>query len=287
MKGRKVTIAGYSFLEVRQEEIWLRVEPCPEPDRLVLILHRDRENPDYLEFPDGGDFESHDFGGSPLTLATDGFSRHEFWSELPDEEPLGFKGRAGGFSARQVNVLSDSFHGECQCVMDAHGWMEGLDLPSREIQAKLLELEGPEVMSAARERFGDNCRAFFCELAAVHFSKPFSRLWYAANMFSLYYAHYDDLRVGFLWAEYQIRMRQGSNARRGEKTKNAARSGGEARRHANEALRQAVVEAMAPQIHNGLSISRAATLAYKGGVGSSPEANRRLFNRLKKAAGEK
>jgi hypothetical protein len=279
MKEREVTLAGFKFTEVRQGDIWLKKEPCPDPERLVLLA-MDMSRDDYLDFPADSQIETAHLLGGALAMATDGFTAHRFWeTALIGEESLGFKGHKDRASARQIDVLGDSFHGEWQYVMTAHGWMEGLTLPRQSICDQLVKLEGPELITKAKERFGENYEAFLCEVAAAHFATPLSRLWYAANMYSLYYAHHDDLRLGYLWAEYRLKMRQNENVQRGSKTVRAASAGGNSRQAEYEAHRRSVVTAMATHIHNGLSIKRSAELAYKSGVGTSAEANRRLFAR--------
>ncbi len=72
----------------------------------------------------------------------------------------------------------------------------------------------------------------FSELAAKHFSEPLSRLWYVANMMSLYYAHYDDMRFGYLWSEYRTKMRYElfalKHLKMAEKNRESGQKGGQA-----------------------------------------------------------
>jgi hypothetical protein len=127
---------------------------------------------------------------------------------------IGARAGTEGFAARKLLLFAeDDWYGECFSVLSAHGWMTDGDL-SHELLVRLQAIEGVDIRERVKDLFsfgfedGDRTwEIYLYELAATHFTKPLSRLWYAANMLSLYYIHRDDLRLGYLWCEYHMRMR--------------------------------------------------------------------------------
>ncbi|MDX0542047.1 hypothetical protein GOC91_03305 [Sinorhizobium medicae] len=137
-----------------------------------------------------------------------------------------------GLSARQLKIFApDEFLSECKRVLEAHDWMTGAFLLTDRLLQKLTDVRGTETISDAQTQFGDNWDAYLLEVAACHFAKPFSRLWYAANMYALYFAHKDDFRLGYLWNEYQSKMRHERFALRHEqvvqKNRESGKKGGQ------------------------------------------------------------
>jgi hypothetical protein len=137
-----------------------------------------------------------------------------------------------GLSARQLKIfVSDEFLSECKRVLEAHDWMTGGFLLTDGLIQKLTDVHGTETISDAQAQFGENWDAYLLEVAACHFAKPLSRLWYAANMYALYFAHKDDFRLGYLWSEYQSKMRHERFALRQEqvvqKNRESGKKGGQ------------------------------------------------------------
>jgi hypothetical protein len=88
--------------------------------------------------------------------------------------------------------------------------------------------------------------------------------------------------IGRMVEHYRWRFSYGPDAMRGRANLSAASSGGISRARAHYAKRQAVLARMAEYIAAGHSITRAATLTFKAGLGSSEGANRKRWNRRTK-----
>jgi hypothetical protein len=163
--------------------------------------------------------------------------------------------------------------------MSAHGWL-GRDYGlARHIIDHVVEHYGQGEIDKVKERYGDSWEHYVRELAAVRLARPLSRLWYAVNMWSLYYAHHDYIRVGYLWAEYRMRLLHEQDAFRGKKNVASARRGGEQRSKQLKSRSTHILDKMAAYVAAGKSVANAAQLAAKSGLGASAEANRKLWNR--------
>ena len=153
-----------------------------------------------------------DFPGKPALESLGSYFRSGVAShQLETLEPLVAAERDSSgprLAATDLSVLNETdLYFECAAVFTAHGWAERGGGLSDAMLAKVVEVEGPDFIKSAKEAFGeDNWRSYAGEVAARHFAEPFSRLWYAANLQSLYYAHRDDLRLGYLLAEYRIKL---------------------------------------------------------------------------------
>ena len=86
------------------------------------------------------------------------------------------------------------------------------------------------------------------------------------------------LRLGFLMGQWSSR-RHLTNVARGKKVKKAASKGGEERARAASESQRPILNAIRQYIDNGHSIRRASELAYKEELGTSTEANRKLWQR--------
>lgn len=181
-----------------------------------------------LTFPSAAERFQDDNGPAVLTPHYPFDDRLEFPSQPPLDDAgwlikagiashhVTFGSRKGleGFSAKDLHLFAeDDWYGECFSVLTAHHWMVNGDF-SRDLLARLQEVEGRDVQDRVRKKYSigfsegdDTWETFLYELAAKHFTPPLSRLWYAANMLSLFYIHRDDLRLGYLWCEYHMRMR--------------------------------------------------------------------------------
>jgi hypothetical protein len=185
-------------------------------------------------------------------------------------------------SASEIEVYpDDGIYKECADVLNAHTWYINYSI-NPELVDKVAALYGENCISDAQERYGENFQAYLLELAAKEFCAPLSRLWYAANIMSLYYCHNDDFRAGFFWAEYRLRLRHQLQTQRGKLTAAAARRGGQVRALDTEAGRKTILNLMTNYVQDGHSISRAADLTWRTGFGSSKEANRKIWNRNQK-----
>ena len=218
MKGTKHNFAGREFIERNVSELHGIAGESGDEERKILFPHEPPD--DYIEFPIGSEFiDFNIYVGS-------GIASHQVereHSSIRDLSDVPSK----GFSATQLEVFKeDDWFLECHEVLNAHGWFTEFINLSEEIISKVAEKEGVSEITRARARYGENWAYYIAEVAAKHFAKPLSRLWYVANMTSLYFAHQDDMRLGFLWSEYRIRMRHEADSFRGKKNIASARSGG-------------------------------------------------------------
>lgn len=190
------------------------------------------------------------------------------------------KRTVGGIRATELEVFHEShWYGECFAVLSAHGWLGKSGELASHIIDHVVEHYGQSEIDEAKEQYGTEWEPYIKELAAVRLAKPLSRLWYAANMLSLYYIHHDEMRLGYLWAEYKMRLRHEQDSFRGKKSVESARGGGEQRAKHFQNKRGQIFEAMTHFIRGGHSIANAARQAHKSGFGVSAEANRKLWNR--------
>jgi hypothetical protein len=282
MTQRVKTVAGYEYHE---KQILEGDEEKPGAKKAAFWEEK-KPHDDYLRFPDE---DIHEIGsplGEFLGLAQTGIARHAIMKSgllALNKIELGYPESKTGFSARQLNLLGDdTWLGEVLSVLSAHGWNKGHVILSDEIVERVRERLGSKVIEDARERYDDDWRNFILEVAAAHFVQPLTRLWYAANLISLYYVHQDDIAFGYLWSEYNIRLRHETDAVRGSKTKKSASAGGRVRGSAFSAQRQRVLSEIKRHLLAGHSISRASHLAFSNGYGTSAAANRKLFHRARK-----
>ncbi|SCW39270.1 hypothetical protein SAMN02927900_01313 [Rhizobium mongolense subsp. loessense] len=202
---QKVKIAGRQFWRIPHKEFSEMMNSMfpnnPRESDGADFLMPCFPDDDKRDFPTRYEFED----AGPLIAS--GIARHSLTLEGISAERSN-----RGLSARHLSVFNETdWYGECFGVLEAHGWTTSGNL-TPEILAKVEEIEGKSVIDEAKQSYGENWEIYLMELAAQHLAKPLSRLWYAANMKSLYYCHHDDLRLGFLWAEYQMKMQYESFA---------------------------------------------------------------------------
>lgn len=192
-----VKVAGREFQKVPRSVLPFWREG--EGDELVMmpVLPPD----DKKEFPGRPAFE----GIGPLLQS--GISQHKLdFMRVP--AAYGAERSVEHFTATDLVVLDEvDWYGECFCVLEAHGWTDHGEITSEMIQRIIEAEDDPGIVARSQAEHGDNHKTYLLEKAAKHFAPPLSRLWYVANMMSLFYCHYDDMRFGYLWAEYQIKMR--------------------------------------------------------------------------------
>lgn len=282
MNRRIKTAAGYEF-----EEIPALDAPNSGPKAKTKTLWVEKKpKDDFLRFPDEDNYESGFPFGEIAEFARTGIAQHMIMKsgllELNRIE-LGYPECLTGCSARQLNLLGDdNWFGECFQVLSAHGWLGPNGQANDELVNQVAEVVGRQFIEEAKAKHGSDWRCLILEVAATHFLPPLTRLWYAANLMSLYYIHYDDIAFGYLWAEYNIRLRHEADAIRGVKTKASAGKGARARNSDFAPKRTEVLVEVQRLIDAGHSVSRASELAYSNGVGASAEANRKLYYRTRR-----
>lgn len=196
--------------------------------------------------------------------------------DLEDLDPL--SGR--GFAADQLQIFHEfDWYLECSRVLQAHGWMNKDGSINHRI-LKLAKRNFPaEAIESIKKKRPRHYQFFLLQRHAIEKSEPLGRLWYAVNMLSLYYCQRDMLRLGFLWAEYQSRIRHERDAARGRKSLESARAGGARRSMLLSRGSAKTLQAMARYVNDKHSVSNAARLAFKAGCGASVDANRKLWHR--------
>lgn len=243
-----------------------------------------REPDDQLEFPVSPKFDDLYFASASGKALHDvdrerGYGPHPLPKLIETAEGIRVEGEKG-FLATDLSVFSEcDWFGECWGVMRAHGWHDPRGGLSQHIIDSVCKELGPCAVTRAKLEFGENWQTRVAELATLHLVQTLSRLWYAVNMMALYYCHYDDLRLGYLWAEYRMRMSLEKDAMRGESVVRSAKSGGLSRGVSKSASSQKIIAAMKSRVVAGHSIANAARQTYKDGLGASPEANRKLWAR--------
>lgn len=257
------------------------VQKYEEDARICLPYH---EPDDKLEFPVAPKFNDLYFASASGKVLHNVHRERGYGPHLPPkliETAEGFRVEGGkGFSARDLSVFSEcDWFGECWGVMHAHGWHDPRGDLSQHIIDNVCKELGPCAVTRAKLEFGENWQTRVAELATLNLVQPLSRIWYAVNMMALYYCHYDDLRLGYLWAEYRMRMSLEKDAMRGESILRSAKSGGHSRGMSKSASSQEIISAMKSRVVAGQSISNSARQAYRDGLGASPEANRKLWAR--------
>lgn len=101
----------------------------------------------------------------------------------------------------------------------------------------------------------------------------------AANGFYLMVAFRYAGSIGRIIEQYCWRFSHGADTLRGKVSVSAARTGGETRARAHAALSEKILSEMQRQVQAGKTVSNAARLAFKFGLGASPGANRKLWYR--------
>lgn len=239
-KWPQVTLAGRRFYQIPKKE-WNAMfsssfknmpgweEPDDgEPGETVLFPVHVRD--DHLEFPAAPEPEvvghwakagiaSHVIAGDPFDTAINMLKIVEGKGVVEDD---GGK----GFSACQLQVFNEmDWYGEVWQVLIEHKWLVPYGDLSDDL-ARQLEEVAPGTIKAAKKGYRENWSSHALEIAAIFLCPPLSRLWYAANLMSLYYCHQDDLRFGYLLAEYRLRLRWEQPALRYEQIAEGNRENG-------------------------------------------------------------
>jgi hypothetical protein len=242
-------------------------------DERILLIQDHLPPDDTKEFPANAALNWFHFG------AEAGLSAYRIVRASRVEDAKG-KEISDSLFARDLDIdRVDDILSECYRVLDAHGWLDRRFGLAAHIVEVVESRFGLKKVRKLREKHGENAEVAIAELAALVLTKPLSRLWYVVNMQALFYLDYDDFRLGFLWGEYRAKMRFEADSQRGQKTKASARVGGRTRAARGKGQIDSILSAMAQFIDSGKSISNAARLAFNTGLGRSPEANRKLWQR--------
>lgn len=138
-----------------------------------------------------------------------------------------------------------------------------------------------------KSRFGENWEAAaefeFCVANLPHTSPAFVA---AACRFN-YFIQQDDFSAGYRLRHLEALIYgDGIDGDGAKALRRAARAGGLARSATFEQSREEILEAMRKMVEDGLSVSRASELAAARGLGTSPEANRKIWQRYCRKLGQ-
>jgi hypothetical protein len=156
------------------------------------------------------------------------------------------------------------------------------DIRSRVSPEKWTEIR---LQLAHIKKLGQDRETFVVSLWADLFFQPFSDLWLAAVAQRAHYVEEDDYAFGYLTAQLDRRGEFESHYIRGQAIYENARRGGEIRASQKAPGSQRILTFMRRLVNDGQSVKKAARSAYDQKLGSSPEANRRLWNRHKNKHG--
>ena len=275
-KYRIYKLGGHRFWSVAKSGMPSLLGESVDTDSDGVVLFPYHPPDDKLDFP----AKSESYFG--YTLASSGVANHTIERERPQNGKLVVTEDMldEPFTATQLDVFDSlTMDFECLSVLNAHGWLGPRACVAEHIIQRVAEVDGPCTITKARLEHRDNWGAYVLERAALHFSRPLSRLWYAANLYALYYVHYDDLRVGYLWAEYKFRMRVEADAMRGEKVMSGARSAADAINSRHAEIRQRRLARMAELVPS-MGVDRAAAQCELEGIGHW-QAVKRQWNRAR------
>jgi len=111
------------------------------------------------------------------------------------------------------------------------------------------------------------------------FAPPLGNLWLAANAMFLYEEEGNEFAFGYLTALLNGREASEKDVLRGRRSVDSARQGGQVRAASHAARTRKVLDELGRLIGEGHSVKRASELAAANHVGSSAEANRKLWSR--------
>jgi hypothetical protein len=183
-------------------------------------------------------------------------------------------------SALDLEVFSElDWRLECENVLRAHGWLNERRYLGRKLGHRMLAEKGRGFLLDLRRRHPENWQSHLFEIACIGHVKALTRLWYVCNMLALLDVHGDQLRLGFLWSEYQQRLRNERALATGTKVARAAPLGGKTRAQMHKVRNSNILAEMRRLLLEGHSKRRAAELVFEKGFGTSPDANRKIWSR--------
>jgi len=175
-------------------------------------------------------------------------------------------------------------------LCDANLVALGGEKPTEDISAEIRDRIGPanwnrveQHLSTLGEKADENGlrRVFLTAAWAELFAEPLGELWLAAMAQHAYYVEQNDFAFGYLTALLDQKQHNEDHFLRGKKGLASAGLGGQARSAQLKSATHAILSKMDRHIGAGKSIKRAADLTFRAGLGSSPSANRKLWQRHK------
>jgi hypothetical protein len=198
------------------------------------------------------------------------------------------------FALRWQGMMElDSDHGMsiiCGILVDADLWIlkparrnELLSQVKARLNENIWAMISESLRPPAIEEGEDDIRdVIIVGLWAELFAEPLSDLWLAAMAYHAFYAERNDFAFGYLTAQLDQRRETEEDFLRGRKSVESGKVGAEIRAKHSHAETERVLWEIKRLIERGHSISRAASIAAHGGVGTSASANRKLWDRHSK-----
>lgn len=111
------------------------------------------------------------------------------------------------------------------------------------------------------------------------FAEPLGEIWLAAMAQHACFIEEDDFAFGYLIAQLDQKRENETHFLRGNKILVAAKSGGMARSTSLKTNRDRILAEIKRLNEKSHTLARSAELAFKNNIGTSPEANRKLWRR--------
>ena len=124
-------------------------------------------------------------------------------------------------------------------------------------------------------------RVFLVAAWAELFAEPFGEVWLSAMAQHAFYVLEDDFAFGYLIAQLDQKRENETHFLRGRKSLESAKLGGKVRSSILKPETERTLKEVKRLNGAGHSLSRSAEFAHRNGFGTSPSANKRLWNRHK------
>ena len=215
----------------------------------------------------------------------------EFFGVVDPPPPHDRKARTSSFGLRwqgMSELVAD--HGMATIsgiLIDADLWI--LDPARREellaeVKGRVSELVWETISELVRppeanEGEDDIRDPLIVGLWAELFAEPLSDLWLAAMAYHAYYGERNDFAFGYLTAQLDLRRETEEDFLRGRKSVESGKAGAEIRASNSRSKTERILREMRRLIESGHPVRRAATIVAGVRIGTSADANRKLWDR--------
>ncbi|WP_370301403.1 hypothetical protein [Pseudooceanicola sp.] len=182
-----------------------------------------------------------------------------------------------------------SFDVLCKAGFFSGGWITSGRL-RKELQSSMSSEEWSsveqyaETLPSTPDSFGNGHQqeVFWVALWAQQFAEPLGEIWLAAMAQHAAHVVGNKFALGYFTALLRQKATDEGHFLRGRKTLKSAKQGGEARSRQINPRTKTVISEMKLLMANGFTQADAARIAFKRKLGTSAEANERLFRRHRK-----
>lgn len=157
-----------------------------------------------------------------------------------------------------------------------------LEIKSKSSSSSWVELENYSAEIQNKSPDENMADVFIVAAWAELFAEPFQEVWLAAMAHHAIYLREDDYAFGYLTALLDQKKLTEKHFLRGREILKSASLGGLAKSNASGRKTRQTIAELARLMQAGHSVARASSLAFKNGFGTSPAANRKLWNRQSK-----